>query len=58
MLLDEPLRELIARRAGSNEIRTLAIARGLRSLADEGQRLIDAGLTTPAEVQRVTLGVE
>jgi general secretion pathway protein E len=58
MPLDDPLRELIGRRASSSELRALALTHGLRSLTEEGQDLIDQGLTTTAEVQRVTSGVD
>jgi general secretion pathway protein E len=58
MLMDDEVRAMVVRGAPSTEIRRAALQRGMRSLAQEGQRLVDAGLTTPAEVQRVTLGAE
>ncbi len=58
LLTDDPIRELIGRSAGSSEIRALALARGMASLASAGEALIHAGLTTLHEVQRVTLGVD
>jgi len=58
LLLDDPIRELVGRRASSTDLRDLALRRGMRSLSAEGDRLVGLGLTTSAEVHRVTLGVE
>ncbi len=55
---DDHLRQAIMRRAGSTELRDLAVARGLRPLSAHGESLVAQGLTSAAEVQRVTLGVE
>jgi len=56
MVIDEALRGLISRRAELTEIRQAAKASGLRTLRDEGRRLIDEGRTSIAEVERVTGG--
>jgi general secretion pathway protein E len=58
LLMDDAVRALIARGASSTEIRQSVLRRGTRSLSDEGVRLVQAGITTSAEVQRVTLGVD
>ncbi len=58
LAMDDALRELIGRRASSGALRACAVTRGLRSLADEGRQLVESGLTTAAEVQRVTSGVD
>jgi general secretion pathway protein E len=58
LLMDDAVRVLVARGASSTDIRRVALQRGMRSLADEGGRLASAGITTSAEVQRVTLGVD
>jgi len=56
MVIDEQLRGLISRHAELMEIRQAARAGGLRTLRDEGQRFIDEGRTSVAEVERVTGG--
>jgi type II secretory ATPase GspE/PulE/Tfp pilus assembly ATPase PilB-like protein len=54
LVLDEELRAEVMRHRGAGELRRLAIARGMRTLGDDGARLVRAGVTTPAEVLRVT----
>jgi general secretion pathway protein E len=56
MVIDEPIRELISRGAPLAEIRSVSRAGGLRTLREEGQRLVAAGRTTEAEVRRVVEG--
>ena len=56
MTVDEPIRELIARHAGLSELRAAAKAGGLRTLRDEGHRLVAEGRTTQAEAHRVVEG--
>lgn len=52
LVMDADLDELVARRATAKELRTAALAKGFRSLAEEGlQRVID-GTTSLAEVGR------
>jgi type II secretory ATPase GspE/PulE/Tfp pilus assembly ATPase PilB-like protein len=48
------IRRLILRNASSGEIGTAARKSGMRSLNDDGWRLIAAGVSTPEEVLRVT----
>lgn len=50
----QEVRRLILKNASSGEIREAACRRGLRSLADDGWRLVREGVTTPEEVMRVT----
>ena len=38
----------------SGEIREVALRHGLRSLSDDGWRLVRQGITTPEEVMRAT----
>ena len=54
----DPVRNLIVQRADASAIRTLGISEGMRRLQDEGRLLVERGLTTATEVQRVTVGVE
>jgi type IV pilus assembly protein PilB len=46
------VRELVVERASHDEIRRLARADGMRSLLEEGARLVRTGVTTAAEVMR------
>ena len=53
MPLDERLRQLIVEGAPLASIRTAARQAGMRTLGEEGQRLVDEGMTIPLEVHRV-----
>lgn len=55
LVVDEELREEIMRRRGAGELRRLGRKKGMRTLREDGLRLVRAGLTTPEEVIRVTL---
>ena len=54
--VDERIRGLIHSRAQAQAIRATAAAAGMRTLRAEGTRKVLAGVTTPAEVLRVTQG--
>ena len=56
LAVDESIRELISQGSPLSEIRQMARKQGMRTLAEDGQRLIDAGLTSEIEVQRVVQG--
>jgi general secretion pathway protein E/type IV pilus assembly protein PilB len=51
--IDAGIDELVARRATAREILTAARARGFKTLADDGVRLVRNGVTTLEEVMRV-----
>jgi len=51
--IDAGIDELIARRATAREILTAARAKGFKTLADDGVRLVRAGLTSLDELMRV-----
>ena len=53
LIVDNELRLEVQRRRGSEELRTMAIAKGMRSLVDDGVRAVRAGITTIDEVLRV-----
>lgn len=56
MTIDEPLREMIGRRAPLAEIRSHARrGDGLRTLREHGQALVARGLTSQLEVDRVAM---
>ena len=48
------IRQMILKNCSSGEIRETARAGGMRTLAEDGWRLVRAGVTTPEEVLRVT----
>jgi general secretion pathway protein E/type IV pilus assembly protein PilB len=51
--IDAGIDELVARRATAREILTAARAKGFRTLADDGVRLVRAGTTSLDELMRV-----
>lgn len=51
--VDKNLRSLILNSRDLDEIRTCALDNGLKTLHDDAQEKVRAGLTTPAEIQRV-----
>jgi general secretion pathway protein E len=53
VVMDNDLRLEVQRRRGSEELRQLAIAKGMRTLLDDGLRAARAGVTTLDEVLRV-----
>jgi general secretion pathway protein E/type IV pilus assembly protein PilB len=55
---DEDIRQLILKSASTDQIRHLACQAGMRTLAEDGWRLVAAGVTTVAEVLSVTTSKE
>jgi general secretion pathway protein E len=53
LVMDDDLRTEVQRRRGSGELRQLAIAAGMRTLQEDGLRLVREGVTTLEEVLRV-----
>jgi len=54
MGVNEPLRALVHNRASEAEIRTAALAAGMRLMRDDGERLVREGITSREELIRVT----
>jgi general secretion pathway protein E len=54
MVADDKVRALIHNRAAESQLFVAAEAAGLRSMREDGQRLIDEGITSPEEVMSVT----
>jgi len=52
--VDDNVRALIHRGAGEAEIRTMAVAAGMRSMREDGARWVQSGVTSADEVIRVT----
>ncbi len=48
------IQEKILKNASAGEIREIALQHGMRSLSDDGWRLVGQGITTPEEVMRAT----
>jgi general secretion pathway protein E/type IV pilus assembly protein PilB len=55
---DEDIRQLILKSASTDQIRHLACQAGMRTLAEDGWRLVAAGVTTVSEVLSVTTSKE
>jgi general secretion pathway protein E len=53
LVMDNELRLEVQRRRGSEELRAMAVAKGMRTLLDDGIRAARAGVTTLDEVLRV-----
>jgi type II secretory ATPase GspE/PulE/Tfp pilus assembly ATPase PilB-like protein len=53
LVMDHELRLEVQRRRGSEELRSMAIAKGMRTLLDDGIRAAREGVTTIDEVMRV-----
>ena len=58
LLIDEAMRDLILKKTSSDQIKKVAISRGMETLRQDGFQKVVAGLTTPEEVMKVTSGVE
>ncbi len=54
MVADDKVRALIHSRAAESQIFVAAEAGGLRSMREDGERLVAEGITSPEEVMRVT----
>jgi general secretion pathway protein E len=54
MVADEKVRALIHGRAAESQIFVAAEANGMRSMREDGERLVSEGVTSPEEVMRVT----
>ena len=53
LVMDNQLRVEVQQRRGSEELRAMAVEKGMRTLQDDGFRLVRAGVTTLEEVMRV-----
>jgi type IV pilus assembly protein PilB len=54
MLMSEAIRDLTLQRASADQITAVAVREGMRKLRDDGLDKVKAGLTSMAEVARVT----
>lgn len=53
--MTEPIRELVSHSASASQLREIAKCDGWRSLREDGQRLIELGITTQTEIERVAV---
>ena len=58
LTVDESLRHEISTGATASKIRRIAQRSGMRTLREDGRRLLDAGLTSRTEIERVTVDLE
>ena len=54
LVVDDEVRALVHRNAGEGEIRGSAVRNGMQTMRDDGQRWVQAGITSQDEVVRVT----
>ncbi len=54
LLVDDGLRQAISAKQSAGELAAIARGKGMRTLAEHGHALVAAGVTTAAEVARVT----
>jgi type IV pilus assembly protein PilB len=54
MMVSEEIRSLIIRRASAAEVERIAVAQGMRTLREDGLLKVRQGMTSLAEVARVT----
>jgi general secretion pathway protein E len=54
LVVDDRLRELIHQQAAEADLRATALAGGMVLMRDDGERLVQAGITTREELLRVT----
>ena len=54
LVMNEPLRSLVVKRASADQIKEKALSFGMRTLRNDGWEKIKMGLTTPEEVLRVS----
>jgi type II secretory ATPase GspE/PulE/Tfp pilus assembly ATPase PilB-like protein len=56
--VDEAIKDLIVKKTPSDQIKKIAITRGMRTLRQDGWQKVISGLTTPEEVMKVTSAEE
>ena len=54
MVADDTVRSLVHNRAAESELLAAAQAAGLKSMREDGERLVSTGVTSLEEVVRVT----
>jgi len=54
LIVDDAIKEAILKKIPSNQIKKIAVSRGMRTLRQDGWQKVIAGATTPEEVMKVT----
>ncbi len=54
MAISHPIRQKILQHCSSGELKQIAQKEGMRTLSQDGWRMVEAGVTTPDEILRVT----
>jgi type IV pilus assembly protein PilB len=52
LTISDGIRELILDRGSHHDLRKLAVAEGMQTLQQQAMKLVEAGITTPAEAMR------
>ena len=58
LLVDDALKELILKKASAGQIKQMAVAKGMRTLRQDGWQRVLSGMTVPDEVMKVTSALE
>jgi len=53
LIIDEAMKDLMLKKASSDQIKKLAVSKGMRTLRQDGLNKVVQGLTTPEEVMKV-----
>ncbi|MFA4991268.1 MAG: ATPase, T2SS/T4P/T4SS family [Candidatus Omnitrophota bacterium] len=56
LLLDEDMKELILKKASSNQLNRVAVSKGMKTIRQDGWQKVISGLSTPEEVMNITSG--
>ena len=54
LIINEEIKKLINERVSADQIRKIAVEKGMKTLREDGLEKVKAGLTTLEEVNRVT----
>lgn len=54
LIVDEEIEDLILKKASCEQIKKIAVSKGMRTLRQDGWQKITKGITTPEEVMKVT----
>jgi len=55
LVVDEEIRRLTVARASQDEIKKVAVSKGMTTLFDDGMKKVEAGITTIDELLRATM---
>lgn len=53
-LLDDTIKDLILKKIPANQVKRIAVSKGMRTLRQDGWLKVIAGITTPEEIMKVT----